>query len=266
MINRFLSQFLVLGVTVSCVSTSSKKVTESDVDDIPSSFALVEAAEDECVAIDKLQSSVAFSSDEQVVVRMIGGRCKTVSGRLGFLKSTPWLVMGFPCSKDQAGIEWKGSYYRPEKVQFSINNSCSFAAVGPKQIETYVRTKYGIPKVFPFLAYVPLDTQYWELTNYPDQDLGINVELMTGSSRSEGWTKFRKGSHLDIILYGTENAWMKRKEFYRVEARLLPSADRVKFSIQVNAARRATDSEISALKQNCEKIIPSRPCEKLLVR
>ena len=79
---------------------------------------------------------------------------------------------------------------------------------------------------------------------------------MTNPSRSQGWTKFRKGSNLDVVLYGTENAWMKEKEFYRVEASLLPSADRVKFSIRVKDARSATKKEITKLQENCEKIIP----------
>ena len=86
---------------------------------------------------------------------------------------------------------------------------------------------------------------------------------MTNPSRSQGWTKFRKGSNLDVVLYGTENAWMKEKEFYRVEASLLPSADRIKFSIRVKDARSATKKEITQLQENCEKIIPSRPCDKL---
>ena len=34
-------------------------------------------------------------------------------------------------------------------------------------------------------------------------------------------------------------------------------------SIKVKDARFATEGEISQLKENCEKIIPSRPCEKL---
>ncbi len=247
---------------LSCTS-NPENLVHFDNEELPSSLAFMDAKEDDCIPLNQITSSIVFSEQQQVVVRMVGGECKTFEGENGFKKSTPWLVMGFPCSRDQAGIEWKGSYYRPDKVQFSIKNSCAFSNSTPKEIEIYAREEFKIPKDFPFLAYVPLDTQYWKLSNYPDQDLGINVELVTNPSRSQGWTKFRKGSELDVILYGTENAWMKEKEFYRVEASLLPSADRIKFSIKVKDARFATEGEISQLKENCEKIIPSRPCEKL---
>lgn len=255
---------LTVAFVLSCTS-NPKDLAELNSSEFPSRLAFMTAKEDPCIPLNEISSPIVFAEQQQVVVRMVGGECKTFKGKSGYKKSTPWLVMGFPCSKDQAGIEWKGSYYRPDKVQFSIKNSCAFSNSTAKEIETYAREKFKISKHFPFLAYVPLDTQYWELSNYPDQDLGINVELVTNPSRSKGWTKFRKGAQLDLVLYGTENAWMKEKEFYRVEASLLPSDDRVKFSIKVKNARSATEGEISQLKANCQKIIPSRPCEKLMV-
>ena len=250
---------------LSCQNSSSFNLSKNNEFSPPVALAFMKAVEDKCVELDKIPEGISFLKDQQVVVRMIGGSCKTFSGKDGFKKGSPWLVMGVPCSNDQAGIEWKGSYYKPDKVQFAIRNSCRFNSMSSKEIEALVRDTYKLPKEFPFLAYVPLDTQYWQLANYPDQDIGVNVELLTDPSRLNGWKKFRQGNKLDIVLFGTENAWMKKKSFYRIDASLEPSNDRVKFSIKVLDARPATDSEISNLKENCKKIIPSRPCDKLSI-
>ena len=108
--------------------------------------------------------------------------------------------MGFPCSKDQAGINGRAPITGLIKFNFQLQTAVLSNST-PKEIETYAREEFKIPKDFPFLAYVPLDTQYWKLSHYPDQGLGINVELVTNPSRSQGWTEFRKGSELDVILW-----------------------------------------------------------------
>ena len=243
--------------------TSNTSVSNDNFSKIPVSLAFNYALEDDCHEMADMSKQVEFIKNEELIVRMIGDRCKTFSGKEGYKKGSSWIALGVPCSQGQAGIEWKGSYYRPDKVQFSIKNSCSFSKLSNKEIELLVREKLKIPKEFNFIAYVPLDTQYWKLSNYADQDLGVDVELLTDSSRQQGWNKFRRGGKLDVVLFGTENAWMKKKKFYRVDASLEPSADRVRFTISVNSARLATKHEITELKESCRKIIPSRPCDKL---
>ena len=54
------------------------------------------AKEDPCIPLNEITSSLVFSEQQQVVVRMVGGECKTFKGKKGFKKSNSMVGYGLP--------------------------------------------------------------------------------------------------------------------------------------------------------------------------
>ncbi len=200
-----------------------------------------------------------FLKDQGVMVTSIQNSCVTPEGTAGYAADAGWMAMGFPCTKGQGRVEWKGFSTNPLMISFIIANSCPMAPQVMDQVKSLGVSNLGLNPSANLLAYYPFSVQYWELVEYDEADTGHVVEVRSSQAVSKAWANFKKGMPLKIRLFGRENTWIKGRGMYQVEAELV-STGRKTFMIKVLDAKPLDDGQVLTVRNRCESLRPARDC------
>lgn len=186
--------------------------------------------------------------------------CVTRDGERGYEETTPFIVMGFPCTGGGGKINIKGNYYNPKMVAFLVATSCPMSPSAPDVVKKAVLQATGLSEKSMLMAHNPFAVQYWEIPSMSEADTGFSVELRSAASLEGTWKRMReKGEPLVVRLYGRENAWVQGDHFYEVNAELKVT-ERTGFQLKTVGVKSLTAEDIQTVKSRCEALRPRRNC------
>lgn len=217
--------------------------------------------EDTCRVFDKLPSEPPFYiAGKNVVVTRMVKPCVTREGQRGFEKNTPWFAMGFPCTGGSGRIDIKGNYYNPKMVSFILGTDCGMMPAAREAVEKLVREAYALPKETRLMAYTPFVVQYWEVPQVQESATGFTVELRSAAATEGVWKRFKENQPIRAKLYGREDSWGPRDNFYQVEADFKLTG-RNAFQVEVVSVKPLTKDEIAQAKERCDLVRPKQNCQ-----
>ena len=85
------------------------------------------------------------------------------------------------------------------------------------------------------------------------------IDLSSPAGKEGQWKRLRQKESMRIWLYGRENSWSSRDQFYKVEAEINLVGNR-DFKLTIFAAKKLDKEEISEVKSRCETLRPRRNC------
>lgn len=217
-----------------------------------------------CVGIGPAVKVPYFVQKPPVVLINFLKTCTTAAGEPGFVKGSSWTAMGFPCTGGRGRIDKRGgSESVPALVHFHLQTSCLMDPSSAPEAEKTVRQKLRMPEDSQLIAYYPFSVQYWEFVQFPDRDTGLSPTLYSENGIQQGWMRFvNKSEPIRVKLYGRENAWVRGKELFEVEA-LLQFEGRSTFRLNVLQAKALSPEEKAAVMQRCDEIKPKRNCAEI---
>ncbi len=209
------------------------------------------------------EDTAVFLPENKVFVTRVMSPCMSSTGQRGHKRHAGWMSMGFPCTGGEGRIDWKGTNHaRPKMVAFLMETSCPMAPHDLNRIKSEAWKSAKIPEAAPLIAFNPFVIQYWEVPGSEDADASLTVELRSGQSLEDEWTKFVKGKPLKVFLVGRENAWVPGNKMYGIDGEIV-FASKNRFTFKVSSARQLTASELDAVKKRCENLRPERACSQV---
>lgn len=200
-----------------------------------------------------------YLENRNIMVTQIVKPCITRDGDRGFEKDSPWMAMGFPCTGGGGKISMIGHYYNPKVVSFIISTGCPMIPNSLDPVRKAAQEVLGIDGNMKLLSFNSFVVQFWEVPGLPDADTGFTVDLSSPAGRDAQWKRLRKKEPMRVWLYGRENSWSSREQFYKVEAEITLEGQR-DFTLKIFEAKELSGEEISAVKQRCEALRPRRNC------
>jgi hypothetical protein len=207
--------------------------------------------------------TAVFLPENKVFITRVMSPCISAIGQRGHKKHAGWMSMGFPCTGGEGRIDWKGTNHaRPKMVSFLMETSCAMAPHDLNRLKSEAWKAAKIPESSPLIAFNPFVIQYWEVPGFEDADASLTVELRSGQSLEDEWTKFVKGKPLKVFLVGRENAWVPGNKMYGIDGEIV-FASKNRFTFKVSAARQLSTAELDAVKKRCENLRPERACSQV---
>ena len=203
-----------------------------------------------------------YLEDSDIVVTQIVKPCVTRDGNRGFEKNSPWMAMGFPCTGGGGKISTIGHYNNPKVVSFIISTGCPMVPSNLSMVRQAAQDNLGVDEGMKLLSFNSFVVQFWEVPGLPDADTGFTVEISSPAGRGSQWKSLRKKEPMRVWLYGRENSWSSRDQFFKVDAEITLGGAR-DFSLQVFEAKELQPDEISLVKQRCEALRPRRSCSQV---
>ena len=200
-----------------------------------------------------------YAVGQGVVITRIMESCVAMDGRRGFMKKSPWLAMGFPCTGGSGRIDIKGNYQNPKLVSFIIGTDCVMAPQASEQVKKVAASAFDLPSEARLMAYTPFVVQYWEVPGMTDADTGYAVELRSAPAIEGIWKRVRDNQVFRVRLFGRENTWAPGGYFYQVEADVRLTG-RNAFQLTVATVKHLSSEELSQVKRRCESLKPERNC------
>jgi len=200
-----------------------------------------------------------YIDNKNIIVTQIVKPCVTRDGNRGFEKGSPWMAMGFPCTGGGGKISTIGNYYNPKVVSFIISTGCSVMPNNLAAVRQAAQESLGIDENMKLLSFNSFVVQFWEIPGLPDADTGFTVEISSPAGRGGQWKRLRKKEPMRVWLYGRENSWSSREQFFKVDAELTLVGSR-DFILKVFEAKELQAEEISLVKERCEALRPRRSC------
>lgn len=218
---------------------------------------------DTCQVLDKLEEDPpTYLEGKNVVVTQLMKPCVTRDGNRGYDKKSPWMAMGFPCTAGGGKVSLIGNYYAPKVVSFIISTDCPMSPNSMAMVREAARDSIGLTDEMKLLSFNSFVVQFWEVPGLPDADTGFTIDLSSPAGKEGQWKKLRKKEPMRIWLYGRENSWTSREQFYKVEVEIKLNGNK-DFGMSIFGAKRLDDEEIAEVKSRCEQLRPRRNCSQV---
>lgn len=215
---------------------------------------------DPCTVLEKVDGEPPiYIPEKNVMVTQIIKPCITREGKTGFHKKTPWMAMGFPCTGGGGKVALIGNYYNPKMVSFIISSDCPMSPNSMDLVRKSVQEAAGISDEMKLLSFNSFVVQFWEVPGLSDSDTGFTIDLTSPGGIEGAWKRMRKQEPLRVWLFGRENAWTSRDQFYKVVADLTLSGSRV-FNMKVVSAEKLDKEALQEVKARCDALRPRRNC------
>ena len=249
-----------ISVPVGSFMTKSELVTQS-----PSIQAEKPTTkpENDCIPFQKYIDRLPyFVSEKDVVINKVLSPCFDSEQNPGYLPSSNWTAMGFPCTGGKGTFDWKGSPRAPSLLLFTISNSCPMKPAGGSELKASIQEKMGLNDSANMIAYYPFSVFFWELQDGSDADTSFTIEVVSKSRGKNRWQDYLNGDGIPVRLYGKPNAFLPMREWYEVLA-IIKRESASTFYIEVDNVRTLFDEDIEQVKSRCLDLRPRRRCNEI---
>jgi hypothetical protein len=213
-----------------------------------------------CQVFEKIETDPPlYLEGKNIVVTQLMKPCVTREGDRGYHKKSPWMAMGFPCTGGGGKVSLIGNYYAPKVVSFIISTDCPMNPNSMALVREIAEQSIGLSSNMKLLSFNSFVVQFWEVPGLPDADTGFTIDLSSPAGKEGQWKRLRQKESMRIWLYGRENSWSSRDQFYKVEAEINLVGNR-DFKLTIFAAKKLDKEEISEVKSRCETLRPRRNC------
>jgi hypothetical protein len=198
------------------------------------------------------------------VITRLTKPCVTRDGQRGFEKDTAWMAMGIPCSGGQGVIDISGKSYNPKMLSFMMSTDCRMKPADVRDLQSAVAEDLGLGSEQSLLAYNPLAVQYWESPSSSDADTGERIDIRGSDENLRSlWNDFKAGTrHIEVTIYGRENAWVEDDQVYRVVGDIKFQAP-IHFVFEPKRVNMMTRDEIKELSERCSANKTRKNCGDL---
>ena len=182
--------------------------------------------------------------------------------RAGIVHGSGWTAMALPCSNGEGKFDHKGSIIKPKMVSFNFGSHCrTLDLKNNLPIKNTLLESSGLSENEPMLAITPMMVQYWQVMGTKDKGMGSKVELRSYASL-HSFEQMKKGAPMTLVLYGRESSWSKKKQMYKYEIEVSHGGSH-KFIPKVISGTVMSPEDKSKLHEECQSLIPARPCHML---
>lgn len=203
-----------------------------------------------------------YVSEKDVVINKILSPCFDSQQNPGYLPSTNWTAMGFPCTGGKGAFDWKGSPRAPKLLLFTISNSCPMKPRGDTELKQSIQERLGLLASANMMAYYPFSVFFWELQDGSDADTSFTIEVVSKSRGKNRWHDYLKGDGIPVRLYGKPNAFLPMREWYEVMA-VIKRESATTFYLDIENVRTLTEDDVDQVKSRCQDLRPRRRCNEI---